>query len=238
MAGGTIMCGRFTLRAKPAAVAKEFDLPEVPRLQRRFNVALNQPVAVVRFDPSEGSRRLDFLTWGLIPSWADDPGIGDRMINARAETVAEKPAFRHPFRTRRCLVLADGFYEWQRQDGWKRPYFVHRKDDRPFAFAGLWDHWKEGDESIYSCIFLTTDANELLAPIHDRMPVILPRSAYELWLDPGVHDPKRLAPLLVPFPAEEMEAYPVSRLVNDPENDVPQCIQPIDAEGCLPGLSS
>ena len=143
---GNPMCGRFTLRAKPAAVAKEFDLPEVPPFKPHFNIAPNHPVAVVRFDPSEGSRRLDFLTWGLIPSWADDPGIGDRMINARAETVAEKPAFRHPFRTQRCLVVADGFYEWQRQDGWKRPYFVHRKDDQPFAFAGLWDHWEKDDD--------------------------------------------------------------------------------------------
>jgi len=138
------MCGRYTLRSKPMAIAEEFDLPEVPPLHPRFNIAPNQPVAVVRFDPSEGSRRLDFLTWGLVPSWADDPSIGDRMINARAETVADKPAFRHPFRTRRCLVVADGFYEWQRQDDWKRPFFVHRKDDRPFAFAGLWDHCEEG----------------------------------------------------------------------------------------------
>ena len=142
---GQPMCGRYTLRAKPAAVAEEFDLPEVPRLRPRFNIAPDHPVAVVRFDPSEGSRRLDFLTWGLIPSWADDPGIGDRLINARAETVAEKPAFRHPFRTRRCLVVADGFYEWQRQDGWKRPFFVHMRDDRPFAFAGLWEHWEKGE---------------------------------------------------------------------------------------------
>jgi len=218
------------------AIAEEFDLPEVRPLHPRFNIAPNQPVAVVRFDPSEGSRRLDFLTWGLVPSWADDPSIGDRMINARAETVADKPAFRHPFRTRRCLVVADGFYEWQRQDGWKRPFFVHRRDDRPFAFAGLWDHWKKGDEPICSCTLLTTDANEVLAPIHDRMPVIVPRSAYDLWLDPGIHDPKKLESLLVPFPAEQMEAYPVSRLVNDPGNDAPECIQSIETNDWLPGL--
>ena len=232
------MCGRYSLRCKPKAIAEEFDLPELPPLHPRFNIAPNQPVAVVRFDPSEGSRRLDFLTWGLIPSWADDPGVGDRMINARAETVADKPAFRHPFRTQRCLVVADGFYEWQRQDGWKRPFFVHRQDDRPFAFAGLWDHWEKDETPIYSCIFLTTDANEVLAPIHDRMPVILSRSAYDLWLDPGIHDPKRLEPLLVPIPAELMEAYPVSRLVNDPGKDVPECIQSIETEDWLPGLSS
>ena len=160
------------------------------------------------------------------------------MINARAETVADKPAFRHPFRIQRCLVVADGFYEWQRQDGWKRPFFVRRRDDRPFAFTGLWDHWEKDETPIYSCIFLTTDANEVLAPIHDRMPVILPRSAYDLWLDPGIHDPKRLEPLLVPIPAELIEAYPVSRLVNDPGNDIPECIQSIEKEDWLPRLSS
>ena len=138
------MCGRYTLRSKPKAIAEEFDLPEVPPLQPRFNIAPNQPVAVVRFDPSEGSRRLDFLMWGLVPSWADDPGIGDRMINARGETVADKPAFRHPFRTRRCFVAADGFYEWQRHDGWKRPFFVHMTDDRLFAFDSLRVRWDKG----------------------------------------------------------------------------------------------
>ena len=138
------MCGRYTLRSKPMAIADEFDLPEVPPLHPRFNIAPNQPVAVVRFDPSEGSRRLDFLTWGLVPSWADDPSIGDRMINARAETVADKPAFRHPFRTRRCLVVADGFYEWQRQDGWKRPHFVHRKDGLPLCLRWTVGSLEEG----------------------------------------------------------------------------------------------
>ena len=231
------MCGRYTLRARPRAIAEDFDLPEVPRIEPRFNISPNQPVAVIGFDSNEGTRRLDFLTWGLVPPWADDPGIGDHMINARAETVADKPSFRHAFRTQRCLVVADGFYEWKRQDGWKRPYFIHMKDDRPFAFAGLWEHWEKGDEPIYSCTLLTTDANEVLAPIHDRMPVILPRSAYDLWLDPRVHDPKRLQHLLVPFAADEMEAYPVSRLVNDPENDLPDCVQPIKREGWIPGMS-
>jgi putative SOS response-associated peptidase YedK len=222
----------------PKAIAKAFDVPEVPTIVPCFNISPNQPVAVIRFDPKEGGRRLDYLTWGLVPSWADDPAIGDRMINARAETAAEKPAFRHPFRTQRCLVVADGFYEWKRQDGWKQPYFVQMKDDRPFAFAGLWDHWKKADEPIYSCTLLTTGANDLLAPIHDRMPVILSRDHYDLWLDPRIHDPKRLEPLLVPFPADEMEAYPVSRLVNDPTNDMPACTQPIHREDWMRGLSS
>jgi putative SOS response-associated peptidase YedK len=232
------MCGRYTLRARPAAVAEEFDLPEVPGLRPRFNIAPDQPVAVVRFDPEEGARRLDFLTWGLVPSWADDLRIGDRMVNARAETVTVRLSFRHPFRYRRCLMAADGFYEWQRQDGWKRPYFVHMRDDRPFGFAGLWEHWDKPEEPVYSCTLLTTHANEILAPIHDRMPVIIPRERYALWLDPNTHDPDRLEPLLVPFPADRMEAYSVSRLVNDPDNDVPGCMRPVETGDWLPGLSS
>ncbi len=232
------MCGRYTLRAEPESIAREFALPEVPTLRPAFNIAPDQPVPVVRFDPDEGARRLDFLTWGLIPSWADDPTIGDRLINARAETVADKPAFRPPFRIRRCLVVADGFYEWERQDGGKRPFFVHMKEDRPFAFAGLWEHYDKGEEPIYSCTLLTTGANTVLAPIHDRMPVILPRSAYGLWLDPGMHDPKQLEPLLVPYPDEPMESYPVSKLVNDPVNDVPECIRSIETDDWMPGLSS
>ena len=135
-------------------------------------------------------------------------------------------------------MVADGFYEWQRQDGGKRPFFVHMRGDRPFAFAGLWEHWEKSEEPIYSCALLTTGANAVLAPIHDRMPVILPRSAFDLWLDPDMHDPKRLEPLLVPYSAEPMESYPVSRLVNDPVNDVPECIQPIETDDWLPGLPS
>jgi putative SOS response-associated peptidase YedK len=232
------MCGRITVRSKPKVIAQEFNLLEVPAFNPSFNISPNQPVAVIRFDRNEGSRRLDFLTWGLIPPWADDPSVGDHMINARAETATEKPAFRRAFRSQRCLVVADGFYEWKKRDGWKQPYFVHMKDDRPFAFGGLWERWDKREEPIYSCTLLTTNANEVLAPIHDRMPVILPKDHYDLWLDPGIHDPKWLQPLLVPFRSEEMEAYPVSRLVNDPENDVPECIKRIATENWLPGSST
>jgi putative SOS response-associated peptidase YedK len=147
------------------------------------------------------------------------------LINARAETVAEKPAFRHPFRTRQCLVVADGFYEWQRQDGWKRPFFVHVKDDRPFAFASLWKHCQRDEEPIYSCDILTTDANELLAPIRDWMPVIPPEAAYDLWLNPVIKNPRKLRPLLVPDPVDAVEACPVGTLVNSPANDVEGCIE-------------
>lgn len=219
------MCGRYTLRAKPEVIAEAFDLPEVPGLPPRYNIAPTQPVPAIRFDPGRHRRAPDLFRWGLVPSWADDPAIGNRMINARAETVADKPAFRHPFREKRCLVLADGFYEWRREGKHKRPYFIRMRDDRPFAFAGLWESWDGGDGPIESCTHLTTAPNEVVAPIHDRMPLILPKSAYDLWLDPEVKDPSRLRPLLVPYPAEAMEAYPVGTLVNSPANDVAKCVE-------------
>ncbi|MBI3462160.1 MAG: SOS response-associated peptidase [Planctomycetes bacterium] len=163
------MCGRFTLRTSARDVAEEFGLIEVPDLFPRYNIAPTQPVPVVR-----KPRQLDFLRWGLIPPWADDPKIGSRMINARAETVATTPAFRRAFQTRRCLVIADGFYEWQN----RVPFLIHRRDHRPFAFAGLWDRWK----GIDSCTIITTDPNDLIRPLHDRMPVILAPEDYDRWL--------------------------------------------------------
>jgi putative SOS response-associated peptidase YedK len=161
----------------------------------------------------------------LVPFWADDPKIGNQMINARSESAPDKPAFKHSFRAKRCLVVAGGFYEWQKRNGSKQPYLIHLKDDRPFAFAGLWDRWHKGKEPIESCTILTTDANELVASLHDRMPVIIPRSAYDLWLDPEVKDPEMLRPLLVPFPASEMDAYPVSKVVNSPNNELAECVE-------------
>jgi putative SOS response-associated peptidase YedK len=219
------MCGRYTLRKSAGEIAEEFDLPEVPVLMPRFNVAPTQNVAVVRLEPDQRVRGLDTLRWGLIPSWADDPSIGNRMINARAETVAEKPAFRHAFKAKRCLVVADGFFEWQKIDGRKQPFYIKMRDDHPFAFAGLWERWTRGDEPIESCTIITTGANELMQPIHDRMPVIVPKPAYDLWLDPSIKDPKRLQPLLAPYPSDEMVAYAVSTLVNSPKNDVEACVQ-------------
>jgi putative SOS response-associated peptidase YedK len=219
------MCGRFTVRSNPKKIAEEFDLADVPVFEPRYNIAPTQQVAVVRFDPHAGTRGLDRLRWGLVPFWADDPTIGNQMINARSESAADKPAFKHSFRAKRCLVVADGFYEWQKRNGSKQPYLIHLKDDRPFAFAGLWDKWKKNGEPIESCTILTTDANELVAPLHDRMPVIIPRSAYELWLDPKVNDPEMLRPLLVPYPASEMDAYPVSKVVNSPRNEVAEGVE-------------
>jgi putative SOS response-associated peptidase YedK len=222
------MCGRFTLRAPASVVAAQFGLFETPPLTPRFNIAPTQPVAVVRLAPeaAEPERELAWLRWGLIPGWAKDPAMGSRLINARAETVAQKPAYRAAFRSRRCLVVADGFYEWQRTDGRKQPYFIRLRDDRPFAFAGLWESWQDPDGSpIESCAILTTEPNELLEPIHNRMPVILAPKDYQRWLDPAIRQPQSLEPLLRAFPGDQMIAYPVSTYVNSPTRDDPKCIE-------------
>jgi putative SOS response-associated peptidase YedK len=222
------MCGRFTLRAPASVVAEQFSLWEVPPLEPRFNIAPTQPVAVVRLaqDQAGPRRELVMLRWGLIPSWAGDPAIGNRLINARAESAADKPAFRSAFRRRRCLVVADGFYEWQRAGKRRQPYFIRLADDRPFGIAGLWESWEgTGHAAIASCTLLTTEANDVVRPIHDRMPVILAPAAYGRWLDPAVAQPDRLTPLLTPYPGGEMTAYPVSTLVNSSAHDDPQCVE-------------
>jgi putative SOS response-associated peptidase YedK len=221
------MCGRFTLTADINALQTSFPWLNIPpEITPRFNIAPTQPVAVV---PNDGKNKLDFFNWGLIPSWAKDPQIGNRMINARAETLAEKPSYRTAFRRRRCLVLADGFYEWQQTGGKSKiPMYIRLASGSPFAFAGLWEIWNSTDGSnILSCTIITTQPNELMQKIHNRMPVILPSDAYSLWLDPGEQDPTRLSNLLQPYPASEMNAYPVSTLVNSPSNDNPQCIVPV-----------
>jgi putative SOS response-associated peptidase YedK len=229
------MCGRFTLRTPMKAVAEVFDLAPGPadrtwQQPLRFNIAPAQEVAAIRWNTERHDRELAWLDWGLIPSWAEDPAIGNRMINARAETVATKPAFRDAFRRRRCLVAADGFYEWKRQKGAKQPHYIRLIQDRPFAFAGLWEHWHKGDVAIESCTIITIEANTLLHPLHNRMPVIVDAEQYDLWLDPAVQDPMVLKPLLVPYPAEDMVIYAVSTLVNSPRHDTPQCIDPAAGE--------
>lgn len=216
------------MRAPASVVAAQFGLFEMPPFTPRFNIAPTQPVAVVRCSPesSQPERELAWLRWGLIPSWAKDPAIGNRMINARAETAADKPAYRAAFRRRRCLVVADGFYEWQRTGARKQPYFIRMHDDRPFAFAGLWESWQGADEGpVQSCTLLTTEPNELVKPIHNRMPVILAPDDYGQWLDPTVQKPQPLVPLLRPFPVDQMIAYPVSTHVNSPARDDPRCIE-------------
>lgn len=215
------MCGRFTLSQPAEAIASTFQ-STIPELAPRYNIAPTQPVPTII---SAGDRRqFQMLRWGLIPSWAKDPAIGAKLINARAETVAEKPSFRSAFRHRRCLIIADGFYEWQRQEGKKQPFYFRTSNGQPFAFAGLWEHWQNPDgEAIDSCTIITTEANEILQPIHDRMPVILNSKDYDLWLDTS-QTTSQLIQLLQPFPSTEMTSYPVSTKVNKPTNNTPELI--------------
>lgn len=221
------MCGRFTLTADPNQLRQEFAWLNIPvDTAPRYNVAPSQPVAVI---PNDGRKTLDHYVWGLIPSWAKDPSIGNRMINARAETAAEKPSFRSAFRHRRCLIPADGFYEWQKIPGEKRkiPLYIRLKSGRPFFFAGLWESWDSPDgANILSCTILTTEPNEMMGPIHNRMPVILPPEAYELWLSITEKKTDDLQAVLKPYPSDQMTVYPVSTLVNNPTNETAACIAP------------
>jgi putative SOS response-associated peptidase YedK len=222
------MCGRFTLTVDPADLREAF--PEFifpPQLLPRYNIAPTQPILVL---PNDGTNKADLYIWGLIPSWAKDPAIGSRLINARAETVTEKPSFRSAYKYHRCLIFADAFFEWQnRSDSQaKLPYLIRLKSGKPFAFAGLWEHWQSPDGSgIKSATIITTSPNELMAPIHNRMPVILPASAYAKWLDPYPHAQGGLEGLLIRYPAEEMQAWPITTLVNNPANDLPEVLTPI-----------
>lgn len=220
------MCGRYTL-TDPGELVEELGAEgDGDELEPRYNVAPTQDVPAVVLD-EEGKRRLAPLRWGLIPFWAKDEKIGSRMINARSETVAEKNAFRDAFRKRRCLVLADGFYEWKKENGAKQPYYVHLADHEPFTFAGLWERWDqkgERDEPIWSCTILTGPPNDKVKELHDRMPVILRGDARDLWLDHHAEG-DAVQEILGPVPAEETDFYPVSRLVNSPKNDVPACVE-------------
>jgi putative SOS response-associated peptidase YedK len=222
------MCGRYTLSTNAQVLADLFRLEEALALPPRYNIAPTQEVAIVRSAAEPGPRRLSLARWGLIPFWAKDRGIGAKMINARAEAAAEKPAFRSAFRSRRCLIPADGFFEWQAVGARRQPHHIRRRDGGVLAFAGLWERWgpREGD-AVESCTILTTEPNDLLRPLHDRMPVILPPEAWPLWLDPEIHEPERVQPLLVPFPADAMIAYPVGLAVNSPRHDDPSCIEPL-----------
>ena len=223
------MCGRYTLTCTPEVIAEAFQLETIPDLHPRYNVAPSQSVVCVRAALPVRNREAVTLRWGLIPAWARDPAMGMKLINARAETVAGKPSFRKPFRERRCLVLADGYYEWKREGTRKQPYYIRLKTERPFAFAGLWDRWNDGGgKSIESCALLTTKPNERLASIHDRMPVILDPEAYAPWLDPGLQDATRLVAFLRPYPADAMIADPVGTLVNDPRVDNARCLEAME----------
>ncbi|NJL45681.1 MAG: SOS response-associated peptidase [Leptolyngbyaceae cyanobacterium SM2_3_12] len=226
------MCGRFSLNKTGEDLAQAFSLQTIPPVVPRYNIAPTQPVATVIATPEAPEPHFQLLRWGLIPSWAKDPIIGNRLINARAETVSEKPSFRAAFKRRRCLVLADGFYEWQRQADRKakQPYYFFLQGHRPFAFAGLWEHWTDSASGaeLQTCIILTTTANDRIEPIHDRMPVILPPEDYDPWLDPNYDEPQVLQSMLRPYEADAMDYYPVSTVVNKPQHDSPDCIQPLE----------
>lgn len=217
------MCGRFTLGKGRQAILQHFELEEGPELAPRFNIAPTQPVAAVRLDPARQARELVLLRWGLIPAWAKEADIGARTINARSESLALKPAFRESFRRRRCIIPADGFYEWKQENGGKQPYYVHRPDGELLGLAGLWDRWRAPTgEAVESCTIVTMPASAELARIHGRMPAILAREDYGAWLDPATA-PSRLAALTSAPGAGDLEAYPVSRRVNRAENEGPEC---------------
>ena len=216
------MCGRFTQHHDTGAIAVRFGVQGVLfDAVPRYNIAPTQPVSAILAEATTGERFLDLLRWGLVPFWAKDVAMGNKMINARAETAAEKPAFRTPFKRRRCLIPTDGFYEWDKEQGTRQPYHFRRKEGELFGFAGLWDEWNAPDGSpLRTCTILTTSANAIVAPYHDRMPVILRSGDAEAyWLDPHVTAPDALEPLLIPYPDDWMEAIPVSKRVNSPVNE-------------------
>jgi len=216
------MCGRFSLATLPNTLARQFGVMDIPALPARYNIAPSQDIAVVR--AGTGGRECTLLHWGLVPAWSKEPKTRYRTINARAETVAAKPAYRDAFRRRRCLVPATGFYEWQQQGDTRVPHYICMQDGGLFAFAGLWEHWQQGERTLDSCTLIVTEANRLMAPIHARMPVIIAPPQYADWLDPGNTDREHLQSLLVPWTATPMEAWPVSRLVNNPRHDSARCM--------------
>ncbi len=222
------MCGRFTIRTSPREVAELFEVDELPLFAPRYNVAPSQSVLAARLR-SDGTRELVPLTWGFVPSWSKDPNSGNRPINVRSETALERPMFRSALRQRRCLIAADGFFEWLSQGKAKQPYYFQRADGKPFAFAGIWEAWRGEGRVLETCALFTTSANETVAPVHDRMPVILPCEARELWLDPEFKGKEQLLALLRPYADDEMIATPVSTVVNSPKNESPQCIVPLNS---------
>lgn len=221
------MCGRFALFALGQEVEDQFGVVLDHEIAPRYNIAPTQPVAAVRLNNHTGSRELTYFHWGLIPSWAKDPKIGSRMINARSETAAEKPSFRAAFKRRRCLIPASGFYEWQKVGSGKQPTFVQGAEGQLLGLAGLWEIWHSSDGGVLeSCTILTTQPNELMTPIHNRMPVIVAPEDYSMWLDPGPQ-PEDGLHLMRPYESEMMRAYAVSTVVNSPRNDSAACIEAI-----------
>lgn len=223
------MCGRYTLTTTMVRLQERFhcDATTLPYYTTSYNIAPGQEVLAVI---SDDTPRAGYLRWGLVPAWAKDAKLGYRMINARVETVAEKPSFRQALRHRRCLVLADGYFEWRRHGATKIPTYIHLQGHVPFAFAGLWETWRDAaGNPLHTCTILTTAANAFLSAIHPRMPVILSPEAEALWLDRQRQSPADLVPLLQPYSAAELQAYPVSQLVNTPQHNSPACIAPLAA---------
>jgi putative SOS response-associated peptidase YedK len=220
------MCGPFVLFSPSKTIVEEFHVDKTSiEYIPSYNIAPTQNIVIVKKD---GTRILTHCRWGFLPSWAKDPGMAHRMINARAETVADKPAFRNAFRNQRCLVIADGFYEWKKEKV-KTPVYIRLKSKKPFGFAGLYSLWvsPEGEE-ICTCTIITTESNELVASIHDRMPAIISKDNYDTWLDPNEYDTKKLLPFLKPYASNKMELYTVSRKVNSPSLNSPQNIEPLE----------
>lgn len=221
------MCGRFALFSHLSQIREAFNIQEVrSEFEPSYNIAPTQDIAVVV--QREAGNSLEKMRWGLVPFWAKDPSIGSKMINARAETLSQKPSFKRPLKSQRCLVVADGFFEWTKINGSKVPMFIRPKSQRPFGFAGLYDLWQSPQgETITSCTIVTTQANDFLEPIHSRMPLILPKPEQGIWLDPTTPDIDEWLAALAPYPSDELEAYEVSRRVNSPQNNSIECVQPI-----------
>ena len=227
------MCGRYRLSRRAEILASYFYAEyEGMEWEARYNIAPTQTVPVIRQDASEPVRRASWMRWGLVPNWAKDVTVGASMINARSETAVEKPAFKELLQRRRCLIPADGFYEWQKNGKSKQPYCFEMMEKEPFAFAGLWDSWRAPDRAILeTCTILTTTPNQLLVDVHDRMPVILPAATYDLWLDPGFQDAAAASEMLKPYDAGQMRRYAVSTRVNNVANDEPECSAPVEVSG-------
>lgn len=220
------MCGRFTLHTTAAQIKVAFNLPDIPAREftPRYNIAPSQNIPIIR--DTETGQEMVMARWGLIPAWSKESRTKYSTINARIESVAEKPAFRTPFKRRRCLIPADGFYEWKQVNGNKVPHHIRMRDGRVFAFAGLWDHWEGDGDSIESCTIIVMPSNEVMQPVHERMPTIIAPAHYDLWLDSRVIDKQEIMRYLTSAPSSQLTAYPVSPRVNSPGNNDERCIQP------------
>jgi putative SOS response-associated peptidase YedK len=211
------MCGRFTIFSEKKEIEERFQLKiEIP-ISKRYNIAPSQQILAITQEDEE--RKANLFRWGLIPFWSKDPSIGNKLINARAETLDEKPSFKHLIKRKRCLIVSDGFYEWKKEEGKKQPYFIQMKSRKAFALAGLWDAWRDKDDCVYTCTIITTVPNDLMKPLHSRMPVILDEEQEKIWLDSNITDSTYLKTLLTPYSNQSMNAFPVSTMVNNPKND-------------------